>query len=269
MRADSDAASPHLLVDGTPTVTPDWLLVGAAPAGSLMTPADDAARWLLLQLGAGSADLADAVRVPHEAAIPMPAGVSPFPGLDPDSYALGWLLGRYRGMRLLWHSGGIDGFATQTFVLPEQQVGVTVSANLHGSILSLAAALELLDALAGTPGEQSWNDVLAPLAAVSVPPPPTPSPEGAVAPRAIEDLVGTYRQPGYGDLVVLPDADGLRVRLGESDPSAHHADGDAWEMRYDVLDAPYALTFEADAGRVVAATAPLDPPSGPTRFVRS
>jgi CubicO group peptidase (beta-lactamase class C family) len=47
MRADTDAASPHLLHDGAAFVVTDRAVLAAAPAGALMTCADDAARWLL------------------------------------------------------------------------------------------------------------------------------------------------------------------------------------------------------------------------------
>ncbi|MCW2573293.1 MAG: hypothetical protein JWO88_3351, partial [Frankiales bacterium] len=32
---------------------------------------------------------------------------------------LGWLVACFRGRPMLYHSGGIDGFSTQSFLLPE------------------------------------------------------------------------------------------------------------------------------------------------------
>lgn len=264
MAADEDAACPHLLREGTAVPTAGRALVGASPAGSLMTSADDAARWLLLQLGADSSVPAAAVSATHEVAIGMPEEVHPFPHLELEGYALGWLVAHFRGLPMLWHSGGVDGFATQTFLLPEQQIGVVVSANLHDSLLSLAAGLQIVDVMAGTADEQSWYDVLLPLveAAAAAPSPPEPATTPA---RDTAALAGTYHDLGYGDLVITADGDRLLVTLGESELRARHLDGDIWEFRYDALDAPYSFTFEPGGDAVTAA---LDPTSTPTRFVR-
>lgn len=264
MHADSDAATPHLLRDGRAVPTPARVLVGAAPAGSLMTSADDAARWLLLQLGASGAISAAAVAATHTVEVAMPEGVQPFPHLEIDGYALGWLKTRYRDTSMLWHSGGVDGFSTQTFVLPDKQIGVVVSANLHSTLLSLAAGLQLVDALVGTLDEQSWYDRLHPLTEVA---PSTTEATDAMAEPSTAELVGTYSNPGYGDLVLTAVGEGLQARLGESDLSARHLGGDTWELRYDVLDAAYSFTFDTAEGALTAA-ALLDPSSGPTRFAR-
>ncbi|MCA1713033.1 MAG: hypothetical protein LC789_15890, partial [Actinobacteria bacterium] len=169
----------------------------------------------------------------------------------------------YRDRPVLWHSGGVDGFATHTLLLPQQRLGVTVSANLSGSLLPLAAALDLLDGHLAPDEPTAWYDVLH--AAGDGAPPPALRLEESAPP----ELLGTYRNEGYGDLVVRPGAQGLQVRLGESSLSARHVEQDTWEFRYDLLDAPYPFTFERDGRAIaVAVTAPLDPPSGPSRFVR-
>lgn len=208
---------------------------------------------------------ASAIATTHEVGISLPEGLQPFPHLELDGYALGWLVGRYRGMPLLWHSGGIDGFATQTFVLPGPGIGVTVSANLHSSLLSLAAGLQLLDLAAGTTGEQSWYDTLHPAAAAA----PADSRSASVPGRPPADLVGTYVNDGYGDLVLAADGARLVAALGEAELTARFLEGESWELRLEALDAPYRFTFEAESGgQVGTAVATLDPSSGPTTFTR-
>lgn len=270
MRADGDAAAAHLLRAGAAVPVTDRTLVGISPAGSLMTSANDAAQWLLVQLGARTTLPAAAIEATHELAIAMPSTVG-IPHVELKGYGLGWMLASYRGRPMVWHSGGIDGFSTQTILLPEQQLGVVVSANVNGSVLAMAAAFHLLDAELGTAVEQSWYDLLHPLSlAAAAAAEPAPAHESPSPPRPLAELAGTYSHPGYGDLVLTVDGDRLRARLGESDLSVRHLDGDSWEIRYDVLDAAYAVTFEAGPdGSVDAAVAPLDPPSAPTRFIRS
>jgi CubicO group peptidase (beta-lactamase class C family) len=46
------------------------------------------------------------------------------------NYAMGWIVEGFRGgRRLVWHSGGIDGFATLVGFFPEERVGFAVVAN--------------------------------------------------------------------------------------------------------------------------------------------
>lgn len=52
---------------------------------------------------------------------------------------------------MAYHSSGVDGFLTQTLVLPEQRIGVLVSANTHASALPLPAVLTLAERLLGEP----------------------------------------------------------------------------------------------------------------------
>ncbi len=269
MRADADAASPHLLRNDTAVLATDRALTGAAPAGGLMTSAEDAARWLLLQLAADPSLQASAVQATHDHQVDVPTQGG-LPHIELTGYGLGWILAAYRGRNMVWHSGGIDGFSTQTILLPDQNIGVVVSANLNGTVLPMAAALQLVDTLLGVADEQSWYDLLQPLAAAAAAATvPAPLPDSPAPARPAAELAGTYTHPGYGDLVLTSDGEALRATLGETDLSIRHLDGDTWELRYDTLDAPYALTFETDAdGVVVSAVAPLDPTTQPSRFVR-
>jgi hypothetical protein len=270
MYTDAGAAAPHLLRDGAAVVVAGRELLATAPAGALITSADDAARWLLLQLGAIDAIAAASVAQTHEVAVGLPAGVQPFPHLELAGYALGWLVARFRDRPMLYHSGGIDGFSTQTFLLPDQQIGVTISANLNASLLPMAAGLQLVDELLGTAENPSWYDVLHPLVAAALAAgAATDAASGGAPCRPIAELAGTYTDAGYGELILTADGERLRAQLGESELTARHLDGDTWELRYEPLDAPYPVTVESDAdGRVSAVVAPFDPGSGPVRFVR-
>jgi CubicO group peptidase (beta-lactamase class C family) len=260
---DPDQALPHLLADRVVTETPHRQIVGVAPAGSVVSCAEDSARWLLLQLGVLDAvptSLAQAVRTTHEAAVAMPAEGSPFPELVLESYALGWVCGSYRGHALVWHSGGVDGFLTQTFLLPDRGIGVLASANLHSSPLPMAAGLTLLDTLLGETGTD-WYQLLAQSLA---------EPAAEVAPDSVDDsvddLVGRYENPGYGELEIRADEHGLVARLGDADLEVQHSD--EWRLLYRPLGVTYPLTVERDHNEVTALSLPFDPSSTSTVFTR-
>jgi CubicO group peptidase (beta-lactamase class C family) len=260
MQTDPDHARPHVLRDGRPQETVYRLLSGVVPAGELVSCADDSIRWLLTQLGVDEAVPAAAVAATHDPSMLVPSGVAPFPELSFTGYAFGWLSGTYRGRRLVWHNGGVDGFCTQTLLLPDQRSGVIVCANLHSTNFPFAVALAAADALLDTSAELSWFDALRPGAEADAEQPVAPAPrpaEVAVPPPPslpLPSYAGRYTDPGYGDLVVQVDGVGLAARFGDFDLDVMHRDTDMWSLGYSPLDVTGSLTFETDgAAGVVAA----------------
>lgn len=79
-------------------------------------------------------------------------------------YALGWFISNYRGEVMIWHSGGIEGFATIMAYLPRKQWGFTMMANnvLGGTAAEQILVFELLDNLLETPESErlSWSAVI-------------------------------------------------------------------------------------------------------------
>ena len=93
---------------------------GAIPGpGSLFIPASDLALWLAAQQSRAPArDLWNRMASPGT--------------LDdgrPLHYAAGLIIGRYRGLPILHHSGGWAGFRGETVLFPEQKLAVAVLSN--------------------------------------------------------------------------------------------------------------------------------------------
>ena len=56
-----------------------------------------------------------------------------FPELGHSTYGLGFFITTYRGHKLVWHSGSLDGYSLLFSFLPRQKVGVLVLTNLSGN----------------------------------------------------------------------------------------------------------------------------------------
>jgi CubicO group peptidase (beta-lactamase class C family) len=276
MAADPDHAGAHLVHDGVVVPTHFRVLNGIAPAGELATCADDAARWLLLQLGDGTTGEdavipESAVAATHQMHVALPADAGPFPELKFLGYALGWVSGTFRGRPVLWHSGGVIGFLTQTLLLPEQRIGVVACANSHMSGLPLAAVLQIADVLLGTTDETSWYDKMhagapeekASSAESRTDPVPGPS-------HRLDDFAGNYADQGYGELTVSVEDEQLRVTVGSEPFEARHRHYDTWDLRYPDLDFDVTVSFNTDpAGVVSEAVLPMDAAAAPIRFSRA
>jgi CubicO group peptidase (beta-lactamase class C family) len=267
--ADPDHAHPHVVRGGVAVET-QWRQDAAiAPAGGVVSCADDAVRWLGAQLGDAGA-LSAAALVSQQPVTPLPSGLSPFPELGFHGYGLGWSVGSYRGRPLVWHNGGVDGFGTQTLLLPGQRIGILTCANVMDTTTTLGIVLMLADLLLGESSEPDW------LARMCVAgdgdeavPEPRPATPAAPPTRPLAAFCGTYRHRGYGDVVVSGAAGGLAVRVLGSDVAAEHRHFETWDLRYEPLDLGFTLTFAAGPdGSITEAVIPLDPALPPVRFER-
>jgi Beta-lactamase/Domain of unknown function (DUF3471) len=195
-----------------------------------------------------------------------------FPGPDPDirfhGYAFGWMIGTYRGRRLVWHNGGIDGFHTEIALLPDDRVAVAASSNILQTNLPVAVVFHCIDTLLGEK-PKPWSKNLR-AEAEAAPAPQRPRVVTGTQPsHPLEEYAGEYEHPGYGTLQVSLRGKGLRVQLSELDVSTKHRHFDTWTIGYAPLGADWPLTFLTDAdGQVSAAEMPLEPTIKPIRFER-
>ncbi|MGH2444297.1 MAG: serine hydrolase [Chloroflexota bacterium] len=248
-----------------------------APAGQMIACATDIAQWLKLQLSdgeiAGTGNGSGPRRVISAASLAMTKQIhTPVnsPGPDPDmyfyGYGCGWMIGAYRGRRLVWHNGGIDGFKTDIALLPDDGIAVAASCNVLETSLPFALAFHIVDALLGEP-PKPWSDTL--MSAEGSSPAPE-SPEAVPSTQPSHSLLayaGTYRHPGYGTVSVEVQGGELRVCLGELEVVSRYRHYDTWTVTYEPLDSHWPLTFLTDAdGRIHAAEIPLEPSIKPIRF---
>jgi CubicO group peptidase (beta-lactamase class C family) len=147
---------------GTPTTLPFVPLAGIAPAGSGLAGIEDLARYLIAMMSGGvSAAGSRIVSQANLAELFLPgialdvATLAP-PEFMPDTaslhYGMGWIIEEFRdGRQLVWHSGGIDGFATLVGFFPDEQIGFAVVANddRTGSPFYLSVRASLLGRLFG------------------------------------------------------------------------------------------------------------------------
>ncbi len=244
-----------------------------APAGGIITCAVDTVRWLQLQLGNGEMDGKRIISEESLARTRLLHTPIDTPGPDADiwfyGYAFGWLVGTFRGRRLLWHNGGIDGFKTETAVLPDDHIAVAASCNVLDSDLPLALVFHAVDSLiAAEP--KPWSQLFL-TARQNRPKAPNPEDvEGTHPSHAMDSYAGDYIHPGYGTLQVEAHDGELRVSLAELDMVTRYRHYDTWTIEYEPLEASFTMTFLTNAdGDVHAVDIPLEPSLEPMRFVKS
>ncbi|WNQ12236.1 serine hydrolase domain-containing protein [Paenibacillus aurantius] len=126
--ADHGLATPYRRVFGYNVAYdgPYVYIPGDAPAGYLYTSAKDMSHYLIAQLNGGRFEK-DSVLSSESIRLMQ---TEPVPG----TYAMGWSADSINGLRVIGSPGGSLGFQAQAFMVPEQQLGVIVFANVLGAI---------------------------------------------------------------------------------------------------------------------------------------
>jgi CubicO group peptidase (beta-lactamase class C family) len=173
-RPGGNVASPHSWTEGKAEAIPWRNIDNAGPAGSVNSSAAEMARWLRLQLNDGTFDgkrLVNAATLAetHEPQMVMTRQIlkddlSIYKGFWPSEthfmlYGLGWFLEDYRGRKVIWHGGAIDGMNALVAFMPEEKLGVVALVNLnrdgYNQILP-ALMWRVFDAYLGVP-ERDWS----------------------------------------------------------------------------------------------------------------
>lgn len=149
---------------GHPSAVPFASIAGVAPAGAALASSTDMARYLITQMNGGVTP--EGMRVVSAANLDEThrPGILIKPGeflpteFQPDTaslnYGMGWFNETFKdGRHLIWHAGGIDGFASLMGFFPEDKVGFVMLTNLEpgrgGSIFNLYLQDTLMSRLFG------------------------------------------------------------------------------------------------------------------------
>jgi CubicO group peptidase (beta-lactamase class C family) len=285
VRASGNFVTPHSREDG-PLAQWDTLgLVDPIPAaGSVWTSAADAAKWLRFLVAPDSARVGEDRPLVSEATFAelfrpqvviqpgafYPTAEKTMPAWT--TYGLGWFQQDYRGRKIDFHTGSIDGLVAIVGLARAERFGVAVFGNLDHAELRHALMLSAFDLFLDGALGRDWNRELRELYEERRRKAETRRAEreakrmpDAPPARPLTDYAGRYADPLYGELEIAIDGEALRVRFGpflagEVTPWHYETFRVAWDRK---LHGVAWLTFALDADGGVSAVE-LDG----TRFAR-
>lgn len=215
---DADRALGHQLNKaGKVERMPTYELKEPNPSGSMNMTARDLAAWLQFQVCDGVAPSGKRIvsaaplletRTGQNIIRLEGASKELFPDTVQMTYAMGWVVNDYRGLKVIAHGGLIDGFRIQITLVPEKELGFAVLTNLHDTRMPMAATNTLIDLYCGLK-PKDWNayyrklvddetaEKKAALAARDKARDPNAKPSLPLA-----DFGGEYNHPAYGTAVV-------------------------------------------------------------------
>lgn len=223
--AGGNTAATHALVEGTLREVKPFTLDSVNPAGGINSSAEDMAKWMLVLLGNGK--LPDGTplfsertaRALQSIVTPIPFG-DPAPELAParknfNGYGLGLRICDYRGHRVVSHTGGLPGYLSQVWMMPELGLGIAVLTNQESSAAFEALTFQIADHYLGAP-KFDWTDGYLKLAARNRAAAEEAEGTTAAAGNAgskpslpVEKYCGLYKDAWYG---------GIEIRLEDGRP---------------------------------------------------
>lgn len=137
-----------------------------APAGSIVTSVKDISKWLMLQLDSGRANGKQII--PWSAMLQtrdintvITSQKDAFLPLHFYAYGLGLFISDYGGKMTYEHTGGVDGFVTNTCFVPEENLGIAIFTNNDNQEFYELLRYQILDAYAGLP-YRNYSELLLP-----------------------------------------------------------------------------------------------------------
>jgi CubicO group peptidase (beta-lactamase class C family) len=270
----ADFAMPYQNAKGDVKLIPFHIIDSIGPAGSINSSADDMSRYVAFQLGKGAYDGKQLLSENNANQMQSPQMIEPsadrYREILLPTYGLGLGVTTYRGHKLVSHGGAIDGFTAQLALLPMDNLGVIVLANLNSdkNPVPVIVAYSVFDRLLGLEpvpwnarflDEQKKSDASeeeAKKQGFSFRKPGThPS-------HDLADYVGEYENPGYGVIRIERAGENLKLSLNQLTSPLQHFHYDVFETLENPVD-PMEKTkvqfFMDVKGEISSLSMPLEP----------
>lgn len=242
----ADRARGHRLnADGKVERVPAYEMTEPNPSGSMSASARDLAAWLQFQVSDGVAPSGRRLvsttplletRTPQNLMRMEGAAKALFPETVQASYAMGWVVNDYRGLKVVGHGGLIDGFRVQITLVPGERLGFAVLTNLHDTRMPMAATNALIDRYCGLK-PKDWNayfrkveDDAAEAKAAALAARDKARDAGAKPSLPPADYAGVYTHPAYGTATVAHASGALTAKFSSFTYPLEHYGGDRFRI---------------------------------------
>ena len=262
-----DVAKPYSTVfTGKLSELPYDLVDNLAPAGSLVSNVKDLSKWLIMQLDSG--------RYMGKRILPwsvlqktreMNTVISSTKSYVYPSHYTGYGLGvfqrDYNGRQVFYHTGGADGFVTNTCFVPEEKLGIVILTNNDNQEFFEALRYQILDAYLDVPYINRSKQALQVFkpqfeASVAKVKAMQARVKGNAPSLPMSKYVGTYINELYGPISIVQNGKDLQVNFsGHATLKAklQYMDNGEWLLTYNnPAFGIFPLQFKIDQNKVVS-----------------
>lgn len=234
--ADDNCATPYILSEASKSVNavPHADIGVMGSAGCLYMSSSDLAKWDVLLLSGGihegkqiiSKALCDEMMSPQ---IYRDNGIiEPLKGVSNNrAYGLGFEMEIFRGHRMIYHTGHIDGFSAIQSFMPDDDFACSILTNLGDQNCPAIMIYMIIEYYLG--GTEDWLEKISSFInnvtkqqLDEIDQVKRSKPDNAPCPVALKSAEGTYSHPGYGTMKINAEGDRLVMTFGSHTFSVVH-----------------------------------------------
>jgi len=216
-----------------------------APAGSIVSCVKDISHWLLMQLDSGRYEgkqilpwaVLQRTREMQTIITSTKSGVYPS---HYQGYSLGVFQRDYNGRQVYYHTGGADGFVTNTCFVPEEKLGITILTNNDNQNFFELLRYQILDAYVGMPYinrskmqlDNFLSDHEKTLAKIDS---LKAKVKGNKPALSLNAYTGTYTNELYGTITITADNNDLKIKFNSHNnltAKLQYMDNNEWLITY-------------------------------------
>jgi len=237
-----------------------------APAGSIVSSVKDVSKWLLMQLDSGRYEGKQILpwqvlqRTREMQTITNSTKSQFFPS-HYTGYGLGIFQRDYNGRQVFWHTGGADGFVTNTCFVPEEKLGITILTNNDNQNFFEMLRYQILDAYMNVPyvnrskmfladfvkgHTQNVQKINAYKARV----------KNNTAPLPLNNYTGDYENGLYGSITIAQDKNNLKINFATHQnltATLQYMDNDEWLLTYsNPAFGIFPLKFKTEGNKILS-----------------
>lgn len=236
-----------------------------APAGSIVSNVKDISKWLLMQLDSGHSNGKQiipwpAIRRTRDMNTIISSRKNAFLPIHYYGYGLGVFMSDYGGRQTFEHTGGADGFVTNTCFVPEENLGIAIFTNNDNQQFFELLRYQILDAYLGLPyknysvlalpdfmkdRKETLDDINALKARVKNNRPPL----------SLNAYTGNYSNPVFGNIFIGVKAGDLSIKFNQHAVTGtlQYMDNNEWMLSYSSPSyGIFPVKFVTDNNKVVS-----------------
>lgn len=226
----------------------------AGGSGGIHSSAVDMAKWLIFNINNGAIGNTQLISVKNMDFIHAPQNLIKTSTRDvrlngeaEQLYSQGWFIDKeeYKPYTVLYHPGGGTGMHALMAYIPEEKIGIVILTNTWGNQVPEALYRRFFDLYFHEKPLQNWSEIyLQENAKASAAQSASSKPDQCqtIKEPSLEQYVGTYYNPVYGNILMSKQGDHLTLTIGPI--------GMQWQLTYcqnNVLQAywpnPYGMPF--------------------------
>jgi CubicO group peptidase (beta-lactamase class C family) len=236
-----------------------------APAGSIVSCIKDISKWLLMQLDSGRYNGKQiipwqAIRATRDMNTIITSRKNAFLPYHYYGYGLGVFMSDYGGKQVFEHTGGADGFVTNTCFVPEENLAIAIFTNNDNQSFFELLRYKILDAYFGLPAKdysamalpnflEAHNNRLSEIESYKA------RVKGKKTPLSLSVYTGDYTNPVFGDMSIKIVGGDMILKFSKHNVTAkiEYMDSNEWLLVYsNPAYGIFPVHFVTDGAKVVS-----------------